>query len=83
MSHILILCRSLTQAQRLSKELNHSGMKSHVQRTPRSISPSGCGYCVSTMGELDQLAELLNSSSIHPRGVYVQSEDGSYMEVAV
>lgn len=46
MNFDLIVCRSLTYAQRTSVVLEREGISNHVLRTPAHLSDKGCGYAV-------------------------------------
>ena len=78
----LILCRSLTYAQRTAGVLERSGIKGRVARLPRSIAGEGCGYCVKVTEEnLRNALRVLREEGIGPRQVYADSGDGAYQEV--
>lgn len=44
--YCLILCRSLTYAQRSSRVLERAGITAVVRKAPLSVSKTGCTYCV-------------------------------------
>ena len=46
MVYYLLICRSLTYAQRTAKALEHAGITAILTKVPLHISPDGCGYCV-------------------------------------
>ena len=46
MVYYLIICRSLTYAQRTAQILERAGIFGTVLRSPKLISKEGCGYCV-------------------------------------
>ena len=46
MVYYLLICRSLTYAQRTAKALEHVGITAILTKVPMHISPDGCGYCV-------------------------------------
>lgn len=46
MNFDLIVCRSLTYAQRTSVVLEREGISSIVLRAPAQLSDKGCGYAV-------------------------------------
>ena len=78
----LILCRSLTHAQRTTHVLDQAKIKSHVTRTPRSIAADGCGYCVRLEGSKPEAAlRLLREAGLDPKQVYIYDESGTYREV--
>lgn len=45
-SHIIILCRSMTRAQRAAAALQRAGIFSSVTKAPQSANPGGCAYGV-------------------------------------
>lgn len=78
----LILCRSLTYAQRTARVLERSGISGHVERTPRSIAGEGCGYCVKISEQgLGKALPLLRREGLGPKQVYIQHSDGTFDEV--
>lgn len=46
MHQYLILCRSLTYAQRAVVALERAGITAATARTPQELTDGGCGYCV-------------------------------------
>lgn len=46
MQKYLIMCRSITQAQRVSRLLERSGLTAVTRRAPLELTGSGCGHCV-------------------------------------
>ena len=44
--YCLIMCRSLTYAQRSSQVLERAGITATVLKAPQSVSKTGCTYCV-------------------------------------
>ena len=46
MATYLILCRSLTYAQKAARALERSGVTATILRTPKGLSQEGCSYCV-------------------------------------
>lgn len=79
----LILCRSLTYAQRTARILERSGISNHVMRTPRGISGEGCGYSVRiSEHRLGDALVLLRKEGLGPKQVYVQRGEDTYSEVS-
>lgn len=83
MQRYLIMCRSLTYAQRASSALERAGITAVVARAPQGLTRNGCGYCVSVSGNrLDAALPVLERANV-PRGkVYRAEPDGRYVEVA-
>lgn len=46
MHQYLIMCRSLTYAQRASAALEKAGITAATSRAPLELTDGGCGYCV-------------------------------------
>ena len=82
MVYYLIVCRSLTYAQRTAAVLERAGITARILRAPRSIAGEGCSYAVKVSER--RLAEslvLLNRAGLPPKGVFITEADGSYREV--
>lgn len=82
MFYDLIVCRSLTYAQRTANILERSGIWCRIVRTPRSISPAGCGYSVRiSHGSLAAAIEILKKIGFPIKAVYSSDGLGGYEEV--
>ena len=82
MVYYLIICRSLTYAQRTAQVLERVGISGSVQRAPRIISKEGCGYCVRVAERrLTDALTVLRREGMAPKQVFLQSADGEYSEV--
>ncbi len=82
MVYYLIVCRSLTYAQRTAAALERAGISAHMLRSPRSISGEGCSHSVKvSQRSLSSALIVLNKVGLHPEKVYITSGDGSYREV--
>ena len=82
MVYYLIVCRSLTYAQRTASALERSGITAHILRSPKAIDQEGCSHSVkiaerSLPGALRVLARM----GLTPKRIYIMSSDGSYKEV--
>lgn len=84
MVYDLIVCRSLTYAQRGVRLLERAGISAYLVRAPRLIAQAGCAYSVKVSQRwLERALELMREAGLIPRGVYRQLEDGNYEEVPV
>ena len=82
MVYYLIICRSLTFAQRTAAALERAGISAHIMRSPRSIAGSGCSHAVKVSERrLPDTLTVLNRVGMSPNRVYIMSADGSYKEV--
>lgn len=84
MVYYLILCKSLTHAQRTALALERSGIPAHIQRAPRQITSRGCSHCVK-ISERSLTAALtaLQRAGLTPTRLFITEGDGSYREVAL
>ena len=44
--HMILVCRSLTTAQKAARILQNEGIFASIVKAPQSANPSGCGYGV-------------------------------------
>ena len=80
----LIVCRSLTYAQRTSVVLEREGISNHVLRTPAHLSDKGCGYAVKISHKrLTDALSALNGVDLTPNRVLIALGNGSYREVSL
>ncbi|MBQ9413426.1 MAG: DUF3343 domain-containing protein [Oscillospiraceae bacterium] len=73
--HVIILCRSLTQAQRAARLLERAGIFASVTKAPQNASTRGCTYGVK-LGErrLEAALTVLEKGGITPGQIYRQEE---------
>lgn len=84
MVYYLIICRSLTYAQRTAAALERAGITAHIMRSPRSVSSAGCSHAVKiSERRLSDALTVLNRVGLSPERVYIMSADGSYKEVSL
>ncbi len=82
MVHYLIVCRSLTYAQRTVRVLERAGIAGYILRAPKSIAGDGCSHCVKiTEKWLSTALTVLRREGLGPKRVFLQDEDGGYSEV--
>lgn len=80
----LIICRSLTYAQRTARILERAGISAIVMRPPYEISGEGCAYCVKVSEKRisDALIALNNANMDHGK-VYILDSAGKSSEVRI
>lgn len=84
MVYYLILCKSLTYAQRTAAVLERSGIPAHIQRAPRQITSGGCSHCVKiSQRSLTAAMTALQRAGLTPTRIFITEGDGSYREVAL
>ena len=82
MQYSLILCRSLTYAQRAAKTLERAGVTATVRKAPQGASDRGCTYAVKLRSaSLDRALQLLKETGVpYGKRFHIQP-DGSLQEV--
>ena len=84
MNFDLIVCRSLTYAQRTSVVLEREGISSSVLRVPAQLSDKGCGYAVKIPHKrLTDALSALKGANLPPNRVFNALGNGSYREVSL
>ncbi len=81
MNQYLIVCRSVTQAQRAGRLLTSAGITNRVFRSPVGLTERGCSYSVKVReSSFWRALALLRQEGIHPVKA-VRMEGGVYAEV--
>ena len=84
MVYYLILCRSLTYAQRTAAALERAGIGAHIFRAPRAVAGEGCAHCVKLAERnLARALQVLNRAGLPPRRIFLTEGTGDYREVAL
>lgn len=84
MLYYLIICRSLTYAQRTAAALGRAGITAHIFRTPRQIAGEGCSHCVKIrQWDLEDALAVLRRADLTPKRVLLTENGGGYQEVAL
>ena len=82
MLQYLIMCRSLTYAQRAARSLERAGIMASVIRAPQGASSGGCAYCVRISEKrLGDALRALQSAGLGPGRVLLQEANGALREV--
>ena len=82
MVYYLIVCRSLTYAQRTAASLERAGISAHILRSPRVIAGEGCSHSVKVSERrLADALTVLARVGLTPKRIFIMSSDGSYKEV--
>ena len=83
MSYYLLMCRSLTYAQRLARELEKYGIGSSVTRGPQNAG-TGCSYGVKiSERRLGDALRAAKNAGMDPLRVYLNDSSGLFREVSV
>ncbi len=81
MKDYLIICRSVTFAQRASRSLYRAGISNRILRVPAGLVKSGCGYAVEIRAENpDRALRAMEWEHMQPVALFVREQDG-YREV--
>lgn len=82
MVYYLIICRSLTYAQRTANALERAGITASITRTPRAIAGEGCSHAVKiSQRRLPDALRALGRVGLSPQRIFVLEPEGSYREV--
>ncbi len=82
MVYYLIVCRSLTYAQRTERALARGGITAHILRSPKLIDSEGCSHSVKVSERnLSAALAVLARAGLSPKRVFLAYGDGSYKEV--
>lgn len=82
MLQYLLMCKSLTYAQRAARLLERSGISSIITKAPKSATGVGCSYCLKIREtRLAASLKILNESGFGPVRVFLISDNGNVSEV--
>ena len=82
MSHYLLMCRSLTYAQRAARMLERYGITAIVTKGPQGLSAEGCAYCVKiSERRLADAVQVIRNAGMGPVKIYLSDERGFVREV--
>ena len=82
MLYYLIVCRSLTYAQRTADALERTGITARVLRSPKSIAGEGCSHSVKiSQRSLPEALLVLQRADLAPKRIFITAGAGSYQEV--
>jgi len=84
MVQYLILCRSLTYAQKAAHVLERAGLTVSIQRAPKEISKEGCAYCVRVSErKIEAALDALRTTGTRFGRVYRKDPGGTLREVSL
>ena len=82
LQHYLLLCRSITHAQRMNEALEYAGVRARISRPPVGLSEKGCSYAVRIgAGAYDNAMQVFAAARLFPERVFFVSADGAYQEI--
>lgn len=80
MTQYLIMCRSLTHAQRSARLLERQGISAAATKAPQGLSKRGCAYAVSLHKRFDEAIRILRDHEMLTGKLYMRSGE-TYIEV--
>lgn len=85
MNYYLLLSRSITHAQRMSRTLERAGITARFFRPPMGqLTDRGCAYAVRVAEKnYPGAMERLRSEGLSPMGVYYAGSDGSLRQITM
>lgn len=83
MTQYLIMCRSLTHAQRSSRLLERAGITATVVKAPQELSRAGCGYSLSLYRHFDEAVRILKKNNMINGKLFQKQENGTFMEITL
>lgn len=82
MQKYILLCRSITHAQRLQVTLERIGVRCRIERPPIGLSDKGCSYAVAVRPEYFAAAiQHLRGGHLLPERIFYSLGDGTYREI--
>lgn len=82
MQHYLILCRSLTYAQRAQRVIERAGGSGTVVKAPQEVTSGGCTYGVRvSAGKFDLAMDALRKTGLPIGKTYRYEPEGFLKEV--
>ena len=82
MVYYLIICRSLTYAQRTEAALSKSGITATILRAPKSVDSEGCSHAVRVSERnLASALVILARVGLSPKRLFVFAGEGNYTVV--
>ena len=78
--NVLIMCKSLTTAQRGALLLERRGISASVVKAPQHLRGSGCGYALSLYRNLEEAVATLRDARLLTGKIYRRLDNGEYLE---
>ena len=80
--HYIILCRSMTLAQRAARALQDAGIFASVTKAPQSANPGGCTYGVKVGAHnLERARAALRAAGVRNGKIFLLDAAGKISEV--
>lgn len=84
MPYYLLLSRSITHAQRMSRVLELSGITARFFRPPMGLTDRGCSYAVRIGAQhLETALTRLRTEGLMPMRIFYAGGDGALSEIRI
>ena len=83
MKHYLIMCRSVTSAQRAARLLEAALIRAAVLKAPANLTRSGCAYAVRIRSKLEEALRILRKKDVAFGKIYASEDGTEYREVTL
>lgn len=83
MTQYLIMCTSLTNAQRSQRLLERAGINTSIIKAPQGLNTLGCGYSLSLYKGIDEAAALLSKNNMLKGKIFIRELNSDYKEVTL
>ena len=81
MDRCIIMCRSLTYAQRTQRLLESRNITARITKVPQGVTPEGCSYGVKVgCGDRSRALSLMSEAGINAGRIYVIDSRGRVVE---
>lgn len=81
MTQYLIMCRSLTYAQRAARLLERTGITVTVVKAPQGLTTGGCSYALTLHRRFDEAVQLLKKNNLLNGKLFSRTDGTDYREV--
>lgn len=81
MTQYLIMCRSLTAAQRSQRFLERSGISVTLIKAPQGLNTNGCGYALSLRHRMEEAVSLLRRNGMLAGKIFKRLDSGDFVEI--
>lgn len=81
MTQYLIMCPSLTAAQRSQRLLEHLGISAALVKAPQGLNTLGCGYALSLHKNFQEAVGILSKNGMLKGKLFMREQNGDYTEV--
>jgi len=83
MTQYLIMCTSLTNAQRSQRLLERAGINTSIIKAPQGLNTLGCGYSLSLYKGIDEASALLSKNNMLKGKIFIRELNSDYKEVTL